>query len=209
MFKFFISSLIGIVFAVQAHAVTAQKTNTKTDLHSIPGATNTYYSGVDSFNYTSTLKMRDDRKVGAGISIGGSTGVAGFNMELNFEDADGVLAGFGTGPGYNAVQIAWKHAFDGDFLAPYTSLGYSRWYNSSGNVGDLKNSDILSRVLTSSEKKSGQFGADFVNASIGLQYNQLSGDFAGVSVYGELIGMYEVKRSMFLPNGAVGAIYYF
>lgn len=179
------------------------------DIRSIPGANNTYFTGTNSFSYPSTLKMREDRKVGAGVSVGGTLGLAGFSMELNFEDADGVVAGFGTGPGYNSVQLAWKHAFEGDYLAPYTTVGYSRWYNSRGRGDDLSKSDILDRVLTTNEKKEGRFGTDFVNASLGLQYNQLSGDFAGISFFGELTAMYEIKRAMLLPNGSVGAIYYF
>lgn len=160
-----------------------------------------------SSTYASTLKMRDHRKVGAGVFMGGAAGLMGFNLELNFEDADGVLAGFGQGPGYNAVHINWKHAFEGDYLAPYATVGYSRWYNSHG--GNIGKSDVLERVLTSSEKKSGQFGTDFVNSSLGIQYNQLAGELAGLSFYGELTAMWEVKRSMLIPNGGIGAVYYF
>lgn len=180
-----------------------------TEIRSIPGATNTYAAGVDSFSYASTLKMREDRKVGVGPSAGGSLGVVGFNIEFNFEDADGAVAGFGAGPGYNSVQVAWKHAFEGDYLAPYVTAGYSRWYNSIGGSAEYNKSDILDRVLTSKEKSEGRFGTDFVNASIGVQYNQLSGDFAGISFFGELTTMVEIKRSILLPNGAVGALYYF
>ncbi|KYG70773.1 hypothetical protein AZI85_02255 [Bdellovibrio bacteriovorus] len=197
-----------VATAPTMHSVPQRSTSSDV-IHSIPGAANTYYSGSNGYSYDTTLKMRAERKVGAGVAIGGTLGVAGFNMELNFEEADGVVAGFGTGPGYNTFQVAWKHAFDGDFLAPYTTVGYSRWYNSRGRSSDYENSDILDRVLTESEKKTGRFGTDFVNASAGLQYNQLNGEFAGLSFFGELTGMWEVKRSMILPNGSVGAIYYF
>lgn len=159
--------------------------------------------------YESTLKMRTHRKVGTGVSVGGALGLMGFNVELNVEDADGAIAGFGQGQGYNSVQLAWKHAFEGDYLAPYFTAGYSRWYNSSGSTSAAQESDILDRVLTAEEKKSGRFGTDFVNSAFGLQYNQLSGDFRGLSIYGELMAMYEVKRSVLLPTGTVGAIYYF
>lgn len=179
------------------------------ELRSIPGAKNTYYTGVDSFNYASTLKMRADRKVGVGVVAGGGLGLAGFNAEFNFEDADGVVAGFGTGPGYNSFQLAWKHAFEGDYLAPYASAGYSRWYNSRGGSVDFRKSDILNRVLTAKEKSEGRFATDFLNASVGVQYNQLSGDFAGISFFGELTAMVELKRSILLPNGSVGILYYF
>lgn len=179
------------------------------DIRSIPGANNTYYTETNTFTYPTTLKMREERRIGAGVSVGGALGFTGVNVELNMEDADGVVAGFGMGPGYNSVQLAWKHAFEGDYLAPYTTLGYSRWYNSRGSTDAYRDSNILDRVLTDSEKKDGRFGTDFVNGSVGLQYNQLSGDFAGVSFFGELTAMIEVKRSMLLPSGSVGAIYYF
>lgn len=159
--------------------------------------------------YESTLKMRTHRKVGTGVSVGGALGLMGFNVELNVEDADGAIAGFGQGPGYNSIQLAWKHAFEGDYLAPYFTAGYSRWYNSSGSTSAAQQSDILGRVLTAEEKKTGRFGTDFVNSALGLQYNQLSGNFRGLSVYGELMAMYEVKRSILLPTGTLGAIYYF
>lgn len=159
--------------------------------------------------FASTLSMRDKLKVGAGLSVGGALGTLGFNMEFNIEDADGALAGFGTGHGYNSFQLAWKHAFEGDYLAPYMTAGYSRWYNSNGSTSAANESGILDRVLTTEEKRTGRFGTDFVNAAFGLQYNQLSGDFRGVSIFGELMAMYEVKRSVLLPTGAIGALYYF
>ncbi len=133
----------------------------------------------------------------------------GAQIEFNFEDADGVLAGFGTGPGYNSFQLAWKHSFEGEYLTPYASLGYSRWYNSRGRGDEYLQSDVLDRVLTFEEQKSGRFGTDFINTSVGLQYNQLTSDFAGLSVFGELTAMYEVKRAILVPNGAVGALYFF
>lgn len=178
----------------------------------IPGAQNDYYSSspqVSSMTYGSTLKMREERRAGVGMTVGGATGMVGALAELNIEDADGVIAGFGTGPGYNSIQIGWKHAFEGQFLAPYTAVSYSRWFNSRGRTTDYSDSNILDRVLTDNEKREGKFGTDFVNASMGLQFNQLTGEFAGVSVFGELTGMYEVKRAMLLPTGSIGALYYF
>lgn len=210
------------IFQAQAVAITlgadAQSIKSKSraieaeysrEMRKIPGATNTYFSNVDSYAYSSTLKMRSDRKVGAGLSAGGSLGAFGFNAEFNFEDENGVLAGFGVGQGYNSVQLAWKHALEGDYLAPYTTVGYSRWYNSSGGSADHRKSDILDRILTAEEKSEGRFGTDFVNAAIGVQYNQLSGDLAGLSFFGELTAMVEIKRSVLIPNGAVGILYYF
>lgn len=172
-------------------------------------STYTEPSAIQYISYDSTLKMREDLRVGAGFVVGGQLGLAGINLEFNFEDINSVVAGFGTGPGYNSFQLAWKHSFDGDYLAPYTTAGYSRWYNSRGRGTEYTQSDILDRVLTEDEKRDGRFGTDFIFGSLGLQYNQLSGPLSGFSVYAEVILMAEVKRSMMLPTGAVGTTYYF
>lgn len=179
------------------------------ELREIPGAQNSYWSEMEGPSYTSNLKLRDEKKVGAGISAGGQLGVAAFNMEFNFEDADGVIAGFGAGPGYNTIGLGWKHSFEGKFLNPYTSLTYSRWYNSRGVSSEFKHSSILDMVLTDKEKSEGKFATDFANVSAGLQYNQLRGDLAGLSVFAELTAMYEINRDMLIPNGGIGALYFF
>ena len=163
----------------------------------------------NTMTYTSTLKMRENLRMGAGIAVGGQLGTVGINGEFNFEDENSVIGGFGTGPGYNSFQLAWKHAFDGDYIAPYFTAGYSRWYNSRGHGDSWKDSSILDRVLTDDEKKTGRFGTDFLNASFGIQYNQLSGTFYGFSCFAEVVGMYEVKRAQLIPSGTVGTIYYF
>lgn len=164
---------------------------------------------TNTMTYSSTLKMRQDLRMGAGLSVGGQLGMVGMNAEFNFEDENSVIAGFGTGSGYNSVQLAWKHAFEGDYIAPYFTAGYSRWYNSRGHSDAWKDSSILDRVLTDSEKNSGRFGTNFVNASAGLQYNQLSGPFYGFSCFAEIVAMYEVSRSQLIPSGTFGTIYYF
>lgn len=168
-----------------------------------------YAQEQNSMSYSSTLKMRQSLRMGAGISVGGPLGLVGASGEFNFEDENSAIAGFGTGPGYNSIELAWKHTFEGDYLAPFFTAGYSRWYNSRGHSDAFRDSDILNRVLTDDEKATGRFGTDFLNATIGLQYNQLSGTFYGFSCYAEFVAMYEVKRAQLIPSGTVGTIYYF
>lgn len=165
---------------------------------------------VDENNhYDDNLKMREARKIGVGAAVGGTLGLYGFNLEINFEDEDGVVAGFGGGAGYNSVAVLWKHVFEGDTIAPYTTLGYSRWYNSYGTAADYKNSPILDRALTDSQKQLGRFGADFASGSVGLQYAQLNGAFAGTSLYAEIVLLMDVDRFALIPTGGVGAGFYF
>ncbi len=163
----------------------------------------------ENTNYKSTLDMRSTRKFGVGASVGGELGLFGVAFELNFEDENSALAGFGTGPGYNSFAVLWKHTFEGDYIAPYTTLGYSRWYNSSADRNDIGRSGILNRALSDDDKASGHFATNFLTGTLGLQYNQLSGEAAGASLFVELVFLDEIERSILIPTGAVGVIYYF
>lgn len=161
-----------------------------------------------STSYANNWQMRTDRKVGAGLNVGGALGTIGAVIELNFEDENGSFAGFGQGPGYKTFALAWKHSFQGEYLTPFTTLGYSRWYSSSEN-GNVEDSNILKQLLSRNEILAGRFNADFVTGSFGAQYNELSGDLQGLSFYGDISLMYEYNKGSFIPLGSVGSIYYF
>lgn len=163
----------------------------------------------DKTNYASNLKLREARRFGVGISAGGNLGLAGVNLDLNIEDADGALAGIGGGPGYSSFELLWKHNFEGDYIAPYTTLGYSRWYNSSGDVQGVRDSSVLSRVLSDDDKRTGRFATNFLTGSVGLQYTQLSGEAAGASFFAELTLLEDIDKTILVPTGAIGAMYYF
>lgn len=164
---------------------------------------------VDENNsYADNLALREARKLGLGLGLGGSLGTYGFNIEINFEDADGAVAGMGGGEGYNSFNVLWKHTFLGDTVAPYTTLGYSRWYNSSGG-GNYKNSAVLERVLTGSQKAEGKFATDFLSGSVGLQYTTLRGSLAGTSLFAEIVLLGDLHGAGIVPTGTVGTGYYF
>jgi hypothetical protein len=163
---------------------------------------------VDQNNsYKDNFALREARKIGVGIGVGGTLGLYGVNVEVNFEDENAGYAGFGGGEGYSSFDIGWKHTFAGDTIAPYASAGYSRWYDSSG--GSYKNSAILDRVLSDGQKSEGHFATDFLTGSLGLQYTQLSGYMAGSSLYAEIVLLGELNSALILPTGGVGATYYF
>lgn len=159
-------------------------------------------------NYSDNLALREARKLGLGLATGGSLGMYGLNIEVNFEDTNSAVAGFGGGPGFSAFQVLWKHAFQGDTIAPYTTAGYSRWYNTSGGR-NFERSAVLDRVLSDSQKAEGRFATDFLTGSVGLQYTQLTGYMAGVNLFAEVVLLDEVNRGTLVPTGAVGAGYYF
>ena len=141
--------------------------------------------------------------------VGGATGLLGLNLEMNVEPNEAVVFGLGAGQSYNAFSIQWKHNFIGNYLSPYTKVGYSKWFNSAGGANSASDSDILKLVLSDDELRNNRFGADFIVGSGGLEYNQLEGELSGVNLFAELVLMAEVKKSVFIPSGAVGINYYY
>ena len=159
-------------------------------------------------SYPSNYKLREDRKVGAGLSVGGALGALGGLIELNIEDDDGALAGFGTGSGYQTLALSWKHAFEGEYFTPYTTLGLAAWWN-SGSQADASDSSLLKNFLNDKEKASRKFSLELLSGSAGMQFNQLSGDLAGASFFIEFGALMAVDRTKIMPTGSIGTLYYF
>ena len=157
--------------------------------------------------YSSNTEMKSFKKLGLGLMLGGATGVLGLNAEFNLDANEALAIGLGAGPSYGTFSVAWKHNFDAQYLAPYTKLGYAKWFSSAGN--SATDSDVLKRVFSDNELRSGRFGADFLIGGMGIEYNQLEGDLAGVNFFGELMMMAEITKSTLIPTGAVGIIYYY
>lgn len=157
--------------------------------------------------YPSNLKMREERKVGLGVVAGGTGAAIGLQVELNVEDQDGAVVSFGVADSYSTFSLAWKHSFEGLYLTPYTTLGWSRWYNSSGS--GRPNSYVLSEVLSDEELASGRFGADFIVGAFGAQYNQLDGDLLGASFFAQMELLASPFQGRIVPSAGLGMIYYF
>ena len=162
--------------------------------------------------YDSTLSMRAQRRVGAGLQIGGQAGMAGINLELNITPENSALLGFGGGPKYNSFSLAWKYIFGGNMFAPYFSTTLSRWYNAgkgSANFNDSNPSFLVNKFLTADERRSGVFGKDLLIPAFGLQMNLLKGKYAGFSVYTEIMMAINLDGFDQVPTGTMGTMYYF
>ncbi|MFZ3230184.1 MAG: hypothetical protein WA160_08260 [Pseudobdellovibrio sp.] len=159
--------------------------------------------------YSSNLDLKNHKQLGLGLMIGGAVGLVGINAEINVEPTEAAVAGIGFGSGYNSFNLGWKHNFIGNYLSPYTKVGYSKWFNTTGGSNSASNSDILERVLSEQEIKDNRFSADFLMGSFGLEYNQLEGELSGVNLFGELAMMAEINKGLLIPTGAVGIIYYY
>jgi hypothetical protein len=158
------------------------------------------------------IEMRALRRVGIGLTGAGPLGVAGANLELNFTPRWGVGAGFGGGGLYQAYTFQVKKVLAGEWLLPYMSFGYARWYTArhpEGPIVDTNPEFLADRFLSDRQKSEGEFAVNLIYPSFGLQYMQLSGDYAGLSVFAEIVVLLEVEDFQAVPTGTVGMFYYF
>jgi hypothetical protein len=207
MRKIYSKAVLGALLSFSSLSF-GQEASSENALDKVGETTASIFKIDENTSYADNLSLRDARKIGLGIATGGSLGMYGFNVEVNFEDINSAVAGFGGGSGFSAFHVLWKHTFPGDTIAPYFSTGYSRWYNSSGGR-NFERSAVLDRVLSDSQKAERRFAADFLTGSLGLQYTHLAGELAGLSLFAEVVLLDEVNRGMLVPTGAVGAGYYF
>ena len=159
--------------------------------------------------YDSNLDLKAHKRIGLGLIVGGAAGLLGFNLEVNVEPTDAAFVGLGTGPSYNSFNFGWKHNLIGNYLSPYTKVGYSKWFNSSATSSSAGDSDVLRRILSNEEIRNNRYSADFLVGSAGLEYNQLEGELAGVNLFGEVVLLAEIKSSILIPSGAIGINFYY
>lgn len=159
--------------------------------------------------YSSNLDLKRHKKFGLGVSVGGSNGVLGFNSELNLDPENALVLGLGAGPSYSSFSFLFKRNLEARYLSPYGKLGYAKWLSASGNTLLAKDSDVLRRIFSEKDLKSGKFEADFLVTSAGAEYNQLEGELSGVNFYAEMVLMTELNRATIIPSGAVGITYFY
>ncbi len=161
-------------------------------------------AAIQSQSYSTNLKMREERRVGVGFNAGGSLGALGTQIELNIEDADGAVIGFGAGDGFNTFQLLWKHSMAGFFINPYWKAGISHWYQSDQEMKYLNSTISISEV-----KNDSSTSAELFTGSLGVQYNQLSGQLSGISFFLELSLISNISIRTIIPTGSIGALFYF
>ncbi len=159
--------------------------------------------------YDSNYELKTYKKIGLGLATGGMTGGLGFNLEVNLQPEDALAFGIGAGKAYNSFHIAWKHNYEAAYLSPYTKVGYANWFNSNSKSESASSNDILDRVLSENQIKENKFSANFLAAGMGLEYNQLEGELAGVNFFGELMVMGELNSSIYLPTAGLGLTYFY
>lgn len=158
-------------------------------------------------HFSNAYQLKKAKKVGIGGAVGGALGLASLQVELNFEEDNSAIAGFGSGPGYNSILLGWRHLENNRDLNLYYTLGFSKWYTEAA-TGNVNQSSTL-RALYNKERLRSDISTNFLIGSLGTQFFHLNGELAGLSFFGELTFMLEVGQSKIIPTGAVGSVLYF
>lgn len=158
------------------------------------------------------IKLRKTRRVAVGGSVGGALGFAGANLELNISPTTGFIGGYGGGPGYTSFSIQMRNYLAGDSFLPFIGAGYARWFNSNPNSGEITSSKpgfLVEKFLNDEEKRTGVFAKNLVYPSVGAQYVNLEGEWAGFSLTVEVMMLVDVGSLQAAPTGSVGMGFYF
>lgn len=148
--------------------------------------------------------------MGVGISTAGPTGLLGLNIELNFTPRTSFRTGFGLGNGYNTFHMEIRRMVSGTWFVPYMAAGLARWSgNGRNSMVDVSPTFLSERFLSKQEAQSGRFTQNILYPGLGIQYFQLRGDYAGSSVYAEVLMMIDLDDFVAAPTGEVGYVYYF
>ncbi|MCB0390231.1 MAG: hypothetical protein KDD58_03015 [Bdellovibrionales bacterium] len=162
----------------------------------------------------STLNSADfkyKRKVGVGISAAGASGLIGANLELNFTPETSFSTSFGLADNFQTFGFSIKKSISGKYFAPYIAGGFTRWYTvtDEGPFTESSPGFLAEKFLSAKEKQEGQFAETLIYPALGIQYLQLDGEWAGSSIYAEVLMLIDIDDFKSAPTGGVGYLYYF
>ncbi len=160
---------------------------------------------------TNTLNFRSQRKVGVGLAAAGAQGLLGTLIELNFSSETSFMTNFGLGKDYRSFGFSLKRIVGGEWFAPYILGGFSRWYSvgDHGSINTSTPSFLADNFLSAKQKRTGHFTETILYPGIGLQYHQLNGEYAGASLFAEVLFLVDIDDFATAPTGSLGFMYYF
>ncbi|MCB0356162.1 MAG: hypothetical protein KDD40_04100, partial [Bdellovibrionales bacterium] len=152
---------------------------------------NSTSSKVEAIN---SADFKYKRKVAVGISAAGAQGLAGLTIELNFSPETSFSTSFGLADRYQSFGMAVKHSISGKYFSPYIAGGFARWYTVT-DEGPIESSSpgfLAERFLSAQERQEGKFAETLIYPALGIQYLQLDGDWAGSSLYAEVLMLVDI-----------------
>lgn len=162
-------------------------------------------------SHTSGIAVRETRRVGVGVAAAGSLGLGGVLMEFNFTPSLSLLSGYGGSTDFQAFSFEVRHVLTGEVLLPYLSAGYARWANfgSHDRIKETTPGFLAESLMSDADRSGGKISEHLVYPAFGLQYMQLKGDWAGFSVFAQIMMLLDVSDFNSAATGMIGSIYYF
>ncbi len=162
-------------------------------------------------NLPSGAHLRNKKKMGAGINAAGNYGIIGVSLDMNFTPYLSSTLGFGMGDQYQTFVFHFKKYLMGRHFQPYIGFGYNRWYTTGDRKRNFNKTDpeFLAKKFLNNKEKQGVFDEHFIFPSAGIQFLQLSGDWAGSSIYAELTLLVDIDDFVSAPTAGLGFVRYF
>ncbi|MBK9293604.1 MAG: hypothetical protein IPM57_04040 [Oligoflexia bacterium] len=157
------------------------------------------------------VEMRKNRRFGVGLQAAGALGFGGAIMDLNFTPQWSFGAGFGGGEGFQTFKLEGRYVLTGDWLMPYFAFGYANWTSigKADRISRTNPSYLGEKLLTETEKNEGEYKKHLIYPSFGLQFMQLTGEWAGFSLLAEFTALIDLGGFVAAPTGTLSALYYF
>ncbi len=155
-------------------------------------------------------ELRDERKIGVGGQLLGASGNAGILLEMNFHPSWGVNLGYGAAPDFQSFLIEYKQILYGERLTTYGILGFTRWFGQSkSSITSTNPGFVANKLMSSEDRKSGTISENLIYPGIGIQYFKFSGEWTGLSLFGQIIVLADLEDFIFVPTVGLGSVYYF
>jgi hypothetical protein len=169
---------------------------------------NTLSTNVDE----GTFRLRQERTVGVGASMGGGLGLGGVKLELGFTEKDSLSLGFGGGSPFWSFSLEYKNTLFGKSFLPYYLMGASFWNSQSEKTDGVRSTSpdyLLTKLMSSKDRARGKVSEALIYPGLGVQYYQKNGELKGSSLSLEVVLLSDLEDFKFVPTGAVSYLYYF
>ncbi len=155
------------------------------------------------YNSGSANKTRN--RLGVGAAFGGGVGALGLQLNINVIDTWTYSLGYGWSSFFDGFNTSIKKSVSTSGISPYVGAGFSHWSGdgTNGSVDETFPTVLGRRILSEKEKREGIFSKNLIYPSLGLEYFNPSGDWAGYSFAIELDYLIDIQN---FESGATAGI---
>lgn len=114
------------------------------------------------------LKMQ--RRFGVGVGFGGLYSVLGIDADVNLTENFSIGGGLGTGVDYSSFLVRGRYYLLGEWVSPYLSLAFGRWWTTGTPNGTVGPSVLANRFLDAGQDLRDGFSVYIVSPAVGVQY---------------------------------------